>query len=80
MIFREEIAEFFEPAVTATVKAIKEHIRDCPLEVSAVYLVGGFSTSVYLTTEVQHRLRSYNIKVATPDGQTYVQSQLACKY
>jgi len=49
----EEVAAFFEPSVSATVKAINEYIRDCPIKVSAVYLVGGFSSSPYLKSEIE---------------------------
>ncbi|KLO13814.1 hypothetical protein SCHPADRAFT_915119 [Schizopora paradoxa] len=65
----EEVAAFFEPSISATVKAIEEHIRASPIKVSAVYMVGGFSASPYLKSEVETRLKSHNIKVATPDGQ-----------
>jgi len=69
----EEVATFFEPSVTATVKAINGYIQTCPVKVSAVYLVGGFSSSPYLKSEVELRLRSHNIKVATPDGQVFLE-------
>lgn len=69
MFFRDEVAAFFEASIVATVKAMEEHIRASSIKVSAVYMVGGFSASPYLKSEVESRLKSHNMKVATPDGQ-----------
>jgi len=66
----EEVAAFFEPSIQASVKAIKEHIKDSSLKISAVYLVGGFSASPYLTSELSARLRADGITINSPDGQT----------
>ena len=37
----------------------------------AVYLVGGFSSSPYMISQLKKRLAPYNITVSTPDEQRY---------
>lgn len=66
------MASFFEPSIKAAVGAIEDYIKNCAIGVSAVYVVGGFSSSPYLKLEVEQRLQSHNIRVATPDGQVSV--------
>ncbi|KLO09149.1 hypothetical protein SCHPADRAFT_922429 [Schizopora paradoxa] len=65
----DDVASFFEPSIKATVKAIEDYVKTCSIGISAVYVVGGFSSSPYLKFEVERRLQSHNIRVATPDGQ-----------
>ncbi|KLO05433.1 hypothetical protein SCHPADRAFT_911041 [Schizopora paradoxa] len=65
-----EMASFFEPAVEAAVKAIKQQIEESRYPISKVYLVGGFSASPYVSSQLTDRLARLGIPVGSPDGQT----------
>ncbi|KAG9044028.1 hypothetical protein FS837_008864 [Tulasnella sp. UAMH 9824] len=57
---RQEIADAFEHSVTATVNAIRAHLAGPP-DVY-VFLVGGFSASPWMFSEIQRRLDAAGVK------------------
>jgi len=64
---------FFNPAVDAAVEIIRTRVRNAKqTPITAVYMVGGFSASPYMTAEINRRLEEQDIEVSvnTPDGQT----------
>ncbi|KAI5116123.1 hypothetical protein M0805_004503 [Coniferiporia weirii] len=66
----EEVASFFRPSITASTAAIMEIIEESSVDITTVYLVGGFSASPYLTTKLKSHLSLFGISVTCPDGQT----------
>ncbi|KIO27484.1 hypothetical protein M407DRAFT_23298 [Tulasnella calospora MUT 4182] len=57
---RQEIVDAFEPSVTATVNAIRTHLAE-PTG-AYVFLVGGFSASPWMLSEIRRRLDAAGIK------------------
>jgi len=62
------MAEFFEPAVVATVNAINSYTKEITTPITSIYFVGGFSASPYMKAQITQRLPGMSIN--TPDGQT----------
>lgn len=62
------IARFFEPSIQCVIEAVQEQRRLSSKRVSTVYLVGGFSASDYLFSQVQERLQSQGFSVYRPDA------------
>ncbi|KXN81408.1 Heat shock 70 kDa protein 12B [Leucoagaricus sp. SymC.cos] len=62
------IAGFFEASVQSIVDAVKEQRRLSTKPVSTIFLVGGFSASDYLFSQVQERLETMDCSVRRPDA------------
>ncbi|KAH8110514.1 hypothetical protein DFH11DRAFT_1514361 [Phellopilus nigrolimitatus] len=69
-LFGDEVASFFKPSIAASVTAIVDLINESQIPITTVYLVGGFSASPYVTTQLKVHLERFNISVTCPDGQT----------
>ncbi|KAI5115452.1 hypothetical protein M0805_008680 [Coniferiporia weirii] len=66
----EDVASFFKPSITTSVAAIIDIIEESSIDITTVYLVGGFSASPYLTAQLKLHLSRFDISVTRPDGQT----------
>ncbi|KAI5115973.1 hypothetical protein M0805_001504 [Coniferiporia weirii] len=66
----EDVASFFKPSISASVAAIIDMIEESSVDITTVYLVGGFSASPYLTAQLKLHLSRFDISVTCPDGQT----------
>ncbi|KAF5314542.1 hypothetical protein D9611_007017 [Ephemerocybe angulata] len=64
----QEVASFFEPAVRCIVKVVTEQQESSGLEYLYVVLVGGFSASNYLYSEVTKQLELQGCQVMRPDN------------
>ncbi|KAL0065109.1 hypothetical protein AAF712_007945 [Marasmius tenuissimus] len=66
----EEVAELFEPSVSAAVSAIKTQLESSRGLIKSIFLVGGYAASAWLFTQLQERLKPFNVTVSRPDSQT----------
>ncbi|KAL0572206.1 hypothetical protein V5O48_009761 [Marasmius crinis-equi] len=66
----EEVAELFEPSISAAVSAIRAQLDASRGLIKAIFLVGGYAASAWLFTQLQERLKPFNVTVSRPDSQT----------
>ncbi|KAI5115029.1 hypothetical protein M0805_009482, partial [Coniferiporia weirii] len=66
----EDVASFFGSSITASMAAIIDIIEESSVDITTVYLVGGFSASPYLTAKLKLHLSQFGISATCPDGQT----------
>ena len=58
-----EVRKIFEPVLKEVLGLVIDQIKASKKPVKAVLLVGGFGQSPYLRDEIQHEVKSYNVKV-----------------
>ncbi|KAF7324469.1 hypothetical protein MKEN_00487500 [Mycena kentingensis (nom. inval.)] len=64
----EVVSRFFQPAVTAIVKAVYNLVQGSQVSISNVLLVGGFAASEWLTSELKRILADLGLEVSRPDS------------
>jgi len=63
-----DVAALFEPSIRGIIDAIEHHRQAAHEIVSSVFLVGGFSASPWLFSELQAHLLNSGIKFCRPDN------------
>ncbi|KAF8802607.1 hypothetical protein BYT27DRAFT_7260910 [Phlegmacium glaucopus] len=63
-----EVASFFEPSVQCIVTSIKEQCNASAVEISSVFLVGGFAASDWLYTKLREAFASQGLDISRPDS------------
>ncbi|KAG8955790.1 hypothetical protein FRC03_011053 [Tulasnella sp. 419] len=63
-----DMADFFEPSCAAAVESVKLHLS--PNSRTTIFLVGGFAASPWLYSEINRRLKDFNVDVFRADTMT----------
>ncbi|PFH48903.1 hypothetical protein AMATHDRAFT_5374 [Amanita thiersii Skay4041] len=63
-----EIASFFDPAVTNILRVIGDQRRRSTVQITTIFLVGGFATSDYLFSQLSEHLKAWSIDLLRPDA------------
>ncbi|KAF6748622.1 hypothetical protein DFP72DRAFT_971152 [Ephemerocybe angulata] len=63
-----DVASFFKPSVDCIVNAVKKQCASARVPIRAVFLVGGFSASEWLFSQVQAQIEPLGITVSIPDS------------
>ncbi|KAF5317081.1 hypothetical protein D9611_003545 [Ephemerocybe angulata] len=63
-----DVASFFKPSIDCIVDAVKKQCASAHVPIRAVFLVGGFSASEWLFSQVQAQIEPLGITVSIPDS------------
>ncbi|GLB37868.1 putative ATP binding [Lyophyllum shimeji] len=63
----DEVATFFDPSVACIVQAVLSQCSASRKPISSVFLVGGFSASEYLFSQLRAALEPRNLSICRPD-------------
>ncbi|KAH6910163.1 hypothetical protein BKA70DRAFT_1466549 [Coprinopsis sp. MPI-PUGE-AT-0042] len=62
------LATFFEPSVSCMVQAVRDEVASSQHPITHVFLVGGFSASDWLYSEVKRALQPEGLEISRPDS------------
>lgn len=64
----KDVATFFEPSITCIKEAIMKQRKHARKPISCIFLVGGFSASEYLFSQLKESLEPMGIELCRPDS------------
>jgi len=70
MLTGQQVSGFFEPSIQSTVDSIRENFTEILALNSFAFLVGGFASSPWLTSELNRRLSDLGLTFFKPDTNT----------